>query len=128
MNSPIVTSSARSLGSTSDYTVLGPMGAEAIPFGPTYKLSSSWRKFIHTSTQRPASQAAVTFVILFRIGTERTTTERSIVLKSTPTPRDPLSGPLFQVAGMFAIGEPGWADKHDEYLAETYLENHADSK
>ena|SRR5438552_3397341 len=40
----------------------------------------------------------------------------------------PLSGPLFQVAGMFAIGEPGWADKHDEYLAETYLENHADSK
>ena len=39
-----------------------------------------------------------------------------------------LSGPLFQVAGMFAIGEPGWADKHDEYLAETYLENHADSE
>jgi len=39
-----------------------------------------------------------------------------------------LSGPLFQVAGMFAIGEPGWADKHDEYLAEAYLENHADSK
>ena len=39
-----------------------------------------------------------------------------------------LSGPLFQVAGMFAIGERGWADKHDERLAETYLENHADSK
>lgn len=39
-----------------------------------------------------------------------------------------LSGPLFQVAGMFAIGEPGWADKHDEYLAETYIENHANSK
>ena len=39
-----------------------------------------------------------------------------------------LSGPLFQVAGMFAIGEPSWADKHDEYLAETYVENHADSK
>lgn len=39
-----------------------------------------------------------------------------------------LSSPLFQAAGMFAIGEPGWADKHDEYLAETFLENHADSK
>jgi len=38
-----------------------------------------------------------------------------------------LTGPLFQVAGMFAIGEPGWADKHDEYLAETYLEDHANS-
>jgi hypothetical protein len=101
------------------------MGAEAIPFGPTYKLSSSWRKFIHTSTQRPASEATMTFVI---ITTERTTTEGSIVLKPKPTPRDLLSGPLFQVAGIFAISEPGWADKHDEYLAETYLENHADSK
>ena len=24
-----------------------------------------------------------------------------------------LSGPLFQVAGLFAIGEPGWADKQE---------------
>lgn len=32
--------------------------------------------------------------------------------------------PLLEAAGMFAIGEPGWADKHDEYLAETYLEKH----
>lgn len=36
--------------------------------------------------------------------------------------------PLLQVAGMFSIREPGWADQHDEYLAQTYLENHADSK
>ena len=28
-----------------------------------------------------------------------------------------LSSPLLQVAGMFAIGEPGWADRHNEYLA-----------
>jgi hypothetical protein len=34
------------------------------------------------------------------------------------------SHPLLDVAGMFAIGEPGWADKHDEYLAETYIEKH----
>ncbi len=33
---------------------------------------------------------------------------------------DILNGPLFQVAGMFAIGEPGWSDRHDEYLAEEY--------
>lgn len=34
--------------------------------------------------------------------------------------------PLLKAAGMFAVGEPGWADKHDEYLAETYIEDHAD--
>lgn len=39
-----------------------------------------------------------------------------------------LSSPLLQVAGMFAIGESGWADHHDEYLAETYMESHADNK
>jgi hypothetical protein len=39
-----------------------------------------------------------------------------------------LNSPLFRVAGMFAIGESGWADKHDEYLAETYIENHANSQ
>ena len=33
---------------------------------------------------------------------------------------DILNSPLFQIAGMFAIGEPGWADRHDEYLAEGY--------
>ena len=28
--------------------------------------------------------------------------------------------PLFQLAGVFAIGDPDLADKHDEYLAATY--------
>ncbi|HEY4035615.1 MAG TPA: hypothetical protein VGL94_16785 [Ktedonobacteraceae bacterium] len=39
-----------------------------------------------------------------------------------------LNHPLLQVAGLFAIGEPGWADRHDEHLASTYLENHADEE
>ncbi len=39
-----------------------------------------------------------------------------------------VQSPLFQIAGMFAINEPGWADKHDQYLAEAYLENHAEEK
>jgi hypothetical protein len=30
--------------------------------------------------------------------------------------------PLLEAAGMFAVGEPGWADKHDEYLAKIYAE------
>jgi len=34
-----------------------------------------------------------------------------------------LTSPLFQIAGMFAINEPGWADKHDTYLAEIYRES-----
>jgi hypothetical protein len=29
-----------------------------------------------------------------------------------------LCSPLFQITGMFALNEPNWADKHDEYLAE----------
>jgi hypothetical protein len=39
-----------------------------------------------------------------------------------------LDSPLFQVAGMFAIGDPGWADRHDEYLAEAYIEDHAEER
>ena|SRR2546429_601449 len=39
-----------------------------------------------------------------------------------------LDHPLFQVSGLFAIGEPGWADRHDQYLAKTYLEDHADEE
>jgi len=45
-----------------------------------------------------------------------------------PTTEELLNGPLFEVAGILAIGEPRWADKHDEYLAETYLEEHTNSK
>jgi hypothetical protein len=36
--------------------------------------------------------------------------------------------PLLRIAGMFAIGEPGWADRHDEYLAEVYADDHAEEK
>lgn len=31
-----------------------------------------------------------------------------------------------QFAGIIAIGDPGWADRHDEYLAEGYIDDHAD--
>lgn len=39
-----------------------------------------------------------------------------------------LNSPLLQVAGIFAINEAGWADKHDQYLAEGYMEDHAKEK
>ncbi len=38
-----------------------------------------------------------------------------------------LNDPLFQIAGMFAIGDPDLAAKHDEYLADTYRDNHANN-
>ncbi|MFL5661168.1 MAG: hypothetical protein ACJ8BW_07425 [Ktedonobacteraceae bacterium] len=125
MNSPIVTNSTDWMSSTSDYTVFQPASAGSIPFGPIHKSFSSWKKFIRPSTQQSGSEAATTINI---VATERTTAEGPIVFKPTPTLEELLNGPLSQVVGMFAIGESGWADRHDEYLAEIYLENHADSK
>lgn len=46
----------------------------------------------------------------------------------TEAEKNLLNSPLFQIEGMFAIGEEGWADRHDEYLGEIYLENHADTE
>ncbi len=39
-------------------------------------------------------------------------------------PADPANDPLFQIAGMFASDDPGWVDRHDEYLAEEYANTH----
>jgi len=36
--------------------------------------------------------------------------------------------PLFQIAGMFAIGDTDVATKHDKYLAEVYRDEHANSE
>jgi hypothetical protein len=35
--------------------------------------------------------------------------------------------PLFQIAGMFAIGDADLAAKHDKYLAEIYRDEHANN-
>lgn len=34
--------------------------------------------------------------------------------------------PILQVSGMFAIDDPDWSSRHDEYVAEAYADNHAD--
>jgi hypothetical protein len=39
-----------------------------------------------------------------------------------------LNSPLFQIAGMFAWDDPGWADRIDEYLAEAYADDHAEER
>jgi len=36
--------------------------------------------------------------------------------------------PLFQIAGMFAIGDADLAAKHDKYLAEIYRDEHANNQ
>lgn len=41
---------------------------------------------------------------------------------------EPLNSPLSQILGIFSIDAPDLADKHDEYLAEAYMENHADNQ
>jgi len=117
MDSSFSISGTYQLTSATPYTLLQSMSEGSVTFGPYNTSSSSWRKFIHKSKQQQASETAVMV-----IPTAKTTTEGPIVLKSTPTPKDLLSGPLFQVEGIFAIGEPGWADKHDEYLAEPHLD------
>ncbi len=105
-----------STSQTTTYTVLQTMRKEAVLSSFTYKPSSSWREFIPTFTQRSQTDPTMT-----TIPATKTTTEGPTILKLAPTTEELLSGPLFQVAGMFEIDEPGWADKHDEYLAETYL-------
>jgi hypothetical protein len=54
--------------------------------------------------------------------------EKAITSGTSGPKEEDVQRPLFQIAGMFALNEPGWADKHDHYLAEAYLENHAEEK
>jgi len=117
MDSSFAISGTYQLTSATPYTLLQSMSEGSVTFGPYNTSSSSWRKFIHKTMQQQGSETAVMV-----IPAAKTTTEGPIVLKSTPTPKELLSGPLFQVEGIFAIGEPGWADKHDEYLAEPHLD------
>ena len=47
----------------------------------------------------------------------------------TLTPQEEIdlaNDPLFQIAGIFASDQPGWVDRHDEYLADEYANTHAD--
>ena len=80
MNSSFVTPSTYPL--TSAYTVLQSISEGSAPLGPTYKSSSSWRRFIHTSTQ-PGAVSAMTVV-----PAKSTTTKGPIVLKPIPEPED----------------------------------------
>lgn len=80
MNSPIVTPLQRSV---STYTVLQAISPGSIHFGPTYRLSSSWRKFVHTSTQQARFESVVTV-----IPASVSTTEGPTVLKAASVPED----------------------------------------
>jgi hypothetical protein len=123
MNSSIITSDAFQLEATTAYTAFPQMSEDSVSVGPAIKFSS-WRKYLHKPIQQswPA-------VVVALVAEASTTTEVPIMFSPAPTPtiEELMSGPLFQIAGMFEIGEPGWPDRHDEYLAETYLENHAES-
>lgn len=85
MNNPFFTSRHKQSKSISPYTILQPIGAVSIPFGPGSKLSSSWRKFIHKSTQPRGTDAAATVAY---VPTVSATTEGPIVTKSASMPDD----------------------------------------
>lgn len=86
-------------------------------------LSSLWRKFIDTSIQGPRLESA-RIVIQTRITIAANVDDYN----SMPTLQELMDSPLFQIAGMLDIGEPGWADRHDEYLGKTYLHSHDTSE
>ena len=106
------------LGATSAYIAFLSINEDSIPFSSTNKASSSWRRFIHESSEQQHIQSTTIAAI---VSSESTTIEGPFTLKPAPTIQELLNGPLFQVAGIFEINEPGWVDKIDEYIAETYL-------
>lgn len=117
MSSSTVTPSPYPSGTTSAYAAFLPAVGDSVPTRPTYR-TQSWKKFIRRSPkQRQLKFTTVTLIV----SSEDTTTESFFVPRPTLTLQELLNGPLFQVAGIFEIDEPGWADKHDEYIAESYL-------
>jgi hypothetical protein len=105
-------------GTTSAYTAFLPLIEDSIAFDSTYSASSSWRKFIRQSPEQRQIESTTMTPIA---SSEGMTTESFFVPRPTLTLQELLNGPLFQVAGIFEIDEPGWVDKIDEYIAETYL-------
>jgi hypothetical protein len=118
MSSSSIIPNAYPLGATSAYIAFLPINEGSMPFSSTNKASSSWKKFIHEPPEQRHIQSTTMAAI---VSSESTTIEGSFTLKPAPTLQELLNGPLFQVAGIFEIDEPGWVDKIDEYIAETYL-------
>lgn len=85
MNNSAMIAGIYQVKSASDYTVLQPASAGTILFGPAYRLSSSWRKFVHTPAHQPQSESLITVIA---VPLEKTTTEGPTVLKPTPRPED----------------------------------------
>jgi hypothetical protein len=83
MNSPIPTPGVSQSGATSSYTVLQPLSEESAALIPGHKSLSPWKKFVHTSTQQPASEFDVTV-----IPAPKTATGGPTVLKPAPLPED----------------------------------------
>jgi hypothetical protein len=90
------------------------MKKDWVSFGPSRSPSRTWQKFIHSSAQQSDSQIDAI------ASAKGTAIERIIAIEPMITLEELLSGPLFQVAGIFEIDEPAWAERHDELLGEAY--------
>lgn len=117
MSSSIIVLNLYPSGTTSAYAAFLPIIEDSRSFSSTLK-ASSWKKFIRQSPELGQIESTTMTPIA---SSEGTTTESYFVPEPTLTVQELLNGPLFQVAGIFEIDEPGWADKHDEYIAETYF-------
>lgn len=85
MNSPLDTPDTYPLGATSANIPPQPVSGGSIPFGTLVTFSSSWKKFIPTSTQQSGSEATM----INAIGsTKSTTVEGPIILEPTLTSED----------------------------------------
>ena len=115
MSSVMTPSDTYQSGQTSALSILEHMRGGTVPHSSVSKQPLPWRKIIDSLRQLSVSE------VVMRIDLAASaTSEMPTVLK--PTPREGLfSSPLFQVAGIFEIDEPRWADRHDEYITETYL-------
>lgn len=71
-----------------------------------------------------------TMTVLQRIAQERGETVESIAREwvQTKSENEQAAGEWMKLAGIFSSGTPDLAERHDHYLVEEMMNNHADEK
>jgi hypothetical protein len=85
MNNLVVIPSICQSRSASTYTVVQSISEGSLLSHPSYKLSSSWEKFVAMSAQRPGAESTTTDIL---VPTQKSTIAGPMVLKPTPLPED----------------------------------------
>ncbi len=85
MNSHIVAPSICQPISPSTYTVLHSISEGSLLSDPSYKLSSTWERFLAMSTQQPGAESITVDILVPK---EKCTIAGPMILKPTPLPED----------------------------------------